>query len=97
METLKLLEMVELLDVKMGWINKSTHGSFNPKTHRIRLNVETMVVEVLVHEVMHMVHPMLCMEEDEEVIDTLTERVYKKLTTQQVRAMAKKLLRRQYA
>jgi len=94
MENKNLLEMIDMLDIKMCWINKDNHGTFNTKTHKIKLNIETMVVEVLIHEVMHLLHPMLNREEDEDVIDELTGRVWKKLTIQQIRAMAKKLLER---
>jgi len=94
METKKLLELVDNLKIKFSFIDKNTHGNVNVETHEIKLNLETMVVEVLVHEIMHIIHPMLNREEDEEVIDELTARVWKKLTTGQIRAMAKKLLER---
>jgi len=94
MDTAKLLELVDNLDVRICWISKHTHGSFNPKTHKIKLNLESMVVEVFFHEVMHFLHPMLDQEEDEEIIDELTARIWERLTTQQIRAIAKKLLER---
>ena len=94
METEKLLEMVDSLDIKFCFINKNTHGTFNRQTNKIKLNLETMVVEVFLHEVMHSIHPLLDREEDEEIIDELTFRVWKRLTTQQIRAVAKKLLER---
>ena len=92
MKTSKLMELVDLLDIKVEFIDKKTHGTFNPKTNEIRLNVETMIVEVFVHEVMHMISPLLNRKCDEEVIDTLTERVYHRLTEEQIRKIAKKLL-----
>jgi len=94
MNTKNLLELAEKADVSIGWINKNTHGTADLKTQQIWLNPESMVVEVFIHELMHIIHPMLNREEDEEVIDELTARVWKKLTTQQIRAIAKKLLER---
>jgi len=94
MKTQNLLEMVDSLDVKVGWISKNTHGNADLETNQIRLNPESMVVEVFIHEVMHLCHPMLCREGDEAVIDELTSRVYRKLTGKQVRAIGQKLLGR---
>ena len=93
MNTKKLLELVDNLDIKIEWIDKHTHGTANMETHEIKLNLETMVVEVLIHELMHIIHPMLNQKKDEEVIDELTARVWKKLTEKQIRLIAKKLRR----
>ena len=94
MDTKKLLELVDNLEFKICWIDKNTHGDVNRNTHKIRLNVETMLVEVLVHELMHIIHPMLDQDEDEEIIDELTARTWKKLTSKQIRLIAKKILER---
>ena len=94
METLKLDELVDVLDIKFCWINKNTHGTFNRKTNEIKLNLKTMMVEVFIHEVMHFIHPLLNREEDESVIDELTARIWEKLTAQQIKLLAKKLLER---
>ena len=94
MKTQKLLELVDVLNIRVGWISKNLHGTFNPKTNEIQLNPESMIVEVFVHEVMHLITPLLNKKEDEPVIDELTKRVYKKLTEEQIRKIAKKLLGR---
>ena len=91
MDTKKLLDLVDSLDIEVGWIKKMVHGTFDPRTHKIRLNPETMMVSVLVHEIMHMIHPLLSKDEDEDIIDELTNRVYSKLTKEQVRKIYKKL------
>ena len=94
MDTQKLLEMADSLTIKVGWIRKNTHGTANLQTNEIRLNVETMVAEVFIHEVMHLVHPMLNRVEDESVINELTVRTWERLTTPQIKALAKKILGR---
>ena len=94
MDTKKLLELVDNLDFKICFIDKNTHGQVNLETHEIKLNLETMLVEVLVHELIHIIHPMLNKDKDEEIIDELTARTWKKLTSKQIRLIAKKILER---